>query len=348
MRILVATVTVPFVRGAAEVNAECLRHALRGAGHDAEIVSIPFKGYPAEKILDQMLACRLFDVTESCGTRIDLLIGLRFPAYLIPHPNKVLWLQHQHRQAYDRWEHELGDLHGDPSGSEVRDAIRRADRSLIPEATAVFAGSHNVARRLKKYCGVDSMPLYHPPPDAERIYSAEAEDYLVVPRCPFQNARQSLVLEALAHAQEPVCVRFAGPPADARCAAALRQRACELSVLDRVHWMGSITKEAQLRCYAHARGVIDAPMDEDDVDVILEALLASKPVVTCSDSGGPVELIEHEENGLIAEPTPHSLGAALDELWRNPRRAKRWGEAGRARYERLHIGWPEVVQRLLG
>src|SRR5437773_2205296 len=128
MRILIATVQVPFVRGGAEVLAEGLRDALHREGHQAEIVAIPFKWYPPERILDQMLACRLLDLTESSGTPVDRVIGLKFPAYLIPHPNKVLWIVHQHRSAYDLWDHPLGDLINFPNGVQVRDAIRLADQ----------------------------------------------------------------------------------------------------------------------------------------------------------------------------------------------------------------------------
>ena len=50
MRILIATTQVPFVRGGAEAHAEGLLKALRDAGHEAEIVAVPFKWYPPEKI----------------------------------------------------------------------------------------------------------------------------------------------------------------------------------------------------------------------------------------------------------------------------------------------------------
>ena len=86
MRIVIATVQVPFVRGGAEVLAEGLREVLHAQGHEAEIVTMPFKWYPPERILDQVLICRLLDLTESCGTAVDRVIGLKFPAYLIPHP----------------------------------------------------------------------------------------------------------------------------------------------------------------------------------------------------------------------------------------------------------------------
>src|SRR5215831_3101283 len=90
MRIVIASVQVPFVRGGAEILAEGLRDALRAEGHQAEIVTVPFKWYPPERVLDHMLACRLFDLTEAMGVPVDRLVCLKFPAYLIPHPNKVL------------------------------------------------------------------------------------------------------------------------------------------------------------------------------------------------------------------------------------------------------------------
>src|ERR1041385_2536672 len=105
----------------------------------------------------------------------------------------------------------MGDLHLEPNGLEIRDAIRHADRQLIPEAKAVFANSATVAQRLKDYCGIASTALYHPPQHVERFYCAEAEDYLLFPSRIAAMKRQELVLQALAHTQQPVRVRFIGP-----------------------------------------------------------------------------------------------------------------------------------------
>src|SRR5207237_7463337 len=179
MKILITTVQVPFVRGGAEILAEGLRGALRSEGHEAEIVAIPFKWYPPERILYQMLACRLLDITESTGMTVDRVIGLKFPAYFIPHPNKVLWILHQHRTAYDLWDHTLGDLIRFPNGAQIRDAIREADGRLIPEDKQICTISRNVCHRLKDYCGIDSTPVYNPPQPAEHFYSAAAVDYFL-------------------------------------------------------------------------------------------------------------------------------------------------------------------------
>ena len=52
MRVLIATVQVPFVRGGAEMHAEGLQAALMAAGHQVEQIKLPFEWYPPERILD--------------------------------------------------------------------------------------------------------------------------------------------------------------------------------------------------------------------------------------------------------------------------------------------------------
>ena len=347
MRILIATTQVPFIRGGAESHAEGLQQALRAAGHEAEIIAIPFKWYPPEKILDHMLACRLLDLTEVVGTPIDMLIGLKFPAYLISHPNKVLWILHQFRTAYELWDHPLGDLIYRPNGSEVRDAIREADKNLIPEAKRVFANSATVATRLKHFCGIDAEPLYHPPPNASEFYCNSAEDYLFFPSRLCLPKRQSLVLEALAHTKSPVRVRFAGTSDRPDYKNELRSLARSLRVEGQAEWLGQISEVEKRELYARSLGVIYPPVDEDYGYVTLEAMLSSKPVIVCSDSAGPLEFVRHEATGLIAEPTAQSVASAMDRLWQQREQARDWGAAGRALYDHMRISWSGVVEKLL-
>lgn len=347
MRILIATVQVPFIRGGAEIHAEGLRDALRAAGHEAEILAIPFKWYPPEKILDHILACRLLDISEVAGTRIDLLIGLKFPAYLIPHPNKVLWVLHQHRTAYELWDHALSDMVYYPNGGQVRDAIEHADRKLIPEARAVFANSRNVAQRLKRFCDIDSTPLYHPPPHAEKFYSADAEDFFFFPSRLCIPKRQELVLEALSLTRHPVRVSFAGTSDHPDYTNKLESLAKKFKVQKRVEWLGGISEDEKRSHYARALGVIYPPIDEDYGYVTLEAMLAAKPVVTCRDSGGPLEFVIDKQTGLVTDPTPEALAAGLDFLWEDRASAQAWGTAGREHYQRLNLTWDNVIKKLL-
>lgn len=347
MRILIATVQVPFVRGGAEIHAESLEAALVAAGHQAEIVQVPFKWYPPERMLDQMLACRMFDLTESSGTRVDLLIGLKFPAYYMRHPNKVLWILHQHRQAYDLWSHPLaGDMIHYPAGLEVRDAIIEADRKLIPEAKRVYANSKNVAARLSQYCGIASVPLYHPPPSAGQLFCGESQDYFFFPSRLTPIKRQHLVVEALALTKNPVRMCFAGVPDYAAYLDELKASAARLKLKERIEFAGSITEEEKFKRYAHCVGVVYPPVDEDYGYVTLEGMLSSKPVITCSDSGGPNEFVDNA-TGFVVAPDAESLAAALDELWENRERAKSMGVRAFQRYQSMNITWPQVVRTLL-
>lgn len=347
MRIVIATVQVPFIRGGAERHAEGLKQALVAVGHEVEIVAVPFKWYPPQRVLDHMLACRLLDLTEVAGTPVDLMIGLKFPAYLIPHPNKVLWILHQHRSAYELWDHpSLGDLIYYPDGLVVRDAIRQADRNLIAEAKTVFANSKNVARRLKEFCGISAKALYHPPPNAEKFYTAQAEDYFLFPSRICVPKRQELVIKTLSKTQNPVRVRFVGSPDRPGYTDELKLLARRLKVADRVEWLENLSDDELIDQYARCLGVIYPPIDEDYGYVTLEAMLASKPVITCADSGGPLEFVVNKETGMVVEPNESAIAGALDTLWENHESARRWGEAGFANYKQINPSWSQVVKQL--
>jgi glycosyltransferase involved in cell wall biosynthesis len=346
MRVAITTVQIPFVSGGAEMHAAGLAEAIRAAGHEAEIVTVPFKWYPPDNIAQQVLACRLLDLSESMGTRIDRVIGLKFPAYLIRHPDKVLWILHQHRSAYDLWEHQWGDLYGQPGGDAAMAVIRSADSRLIPEARRIYANSRNVAARLRRFCGIDSEPLYHPPPLAGPFRSGEAGDYFLMPSRVNGPKRQDLVVRAMLLTRQPVRVIFIGAADNPAYLSQVQIRAAGLPP-GRATWLGGVSDERKIALMAEALGVLVPAFDEDYGYVTLEAMLASRPVITCSDSGGPLEFIEHGRNGLICDPTPAALAAAMDALWAGRAQARAMGNEGRARYTEIGLSWEHVVECLL-
>ena len=294
------------------------------------------------------MACRLLDLTEAFGNSIDRLIALKFPAYLVPHPNKVLWILHQHRQAYDLWTHpQSGDLLHVPNGHVIRDAIQQADRNLIPEAKAIFTLSANVSQRLKQGCGIDSSPLYNPPANASSFYCSEPQDYLFYPSRINLLKRQTLVLEALGRTRHPVRVVFAGAADNLQLRKECETMVGQLGLKERVEFLGHVAENKKLQLYAESLAVIFTPHDEDYGYITLEAMLSRKPVITCTDSGGPLEFLIHRQTGLAVEPSAEALAEGLDEIWADRNRARQWGLAGRKRYEELNISWENVVGHLL-
>jgi glycosyltransferase involved in cell wall biosynthesis len=347
MRVLALTTQVPFVRGGAERLAEGLVRSIQQAGHEAELVAMPFKWYPAERVLDQMLMCRLLDLTEACGDKIDRVIGLKFPTYLVPHPNKVMWVVHQHRTAYDLWDSEYGDLIKMPNGPQVRQAIIHADNHAFAECQRVYTIAGNVSKRLKRFNDVDSQPIYNPPQGEADFYCDVAADYLFFPSRLNVMKRQHLVLEALAHTQRPVKVVFAGKSDETATWKALQDLIQRLNLGQRVEFLDEISEAEKVRRYAQAIAVVYPPLDEDYGYITLEAMLASKPVITCADSGGSLEFVLDRQTGLVAAPTPQSLAMAMDQLWDDRALAKTLGQVGRDRYAQMDISWANVAQKLL-
>src|SRR3954447_13737443 len=154
MRIAVCAPQVPFTRGGAEIFADDLVAELRECDHETELVTVPYKWYPGERVLSQAFLWRLLDLTESDGRVIDLVITTKFPTYAVRHPNKVVWLLHQFRQAYELDGTELGQFSDSPEDRATRRAVQALDRRVLGEASKLFTTSRNNQQRLEGSTGL--------------------------------------------------------------------------------------------------------------------------------------------------------------------------------------------------
>ena len=203
---------VPFVYGGAEVVADTLVDELRVRGHEAELVAIPYKWYPGTRVLDQAFLWRLLDLTEADGRPIDLVIATKFPSYGVRHPNKVVWLVHQFRQAYDYDRTELGQFSESPEDRATRQAVERFDRVALGEARRIFTISGNVADRLKRYSGLDAQVL--PPPPQRLAYRTEGYEGFVLSVNRLDRAKRIDLLIEAAKAEPSLRVVIAGDGPD--------------------------------------------------------------------------------------------------------------------------------------
>jgi len=110
--------------------------------------------------------------------------------------------------------------------------------------------------------------------------------------------------------------------------------------------LGAVDDETMLRCYAEARAVVFIPIDEDYGYITLEAMLAGKPVITATDSGGALEFIDDGVEGFVVRPETQALAGAFNAVMGDVALAERMGMAGHARYEAMDIGWDSVVATL--
>jgi glycosyltransferase involved in cell wall biosynthesis len=338
MRVAVCAPQVPFVRGGAELMAEELVGALRERDHEAELVTVPFKWYPGTRVLDQAFLWRLVDLTESDGRPIDRVIATKFPAYCVRHPNKVAWVLHQFRQAYDYDRTELGQFSESAEDRATRAAVERLDAVALGEARKVFATSRNVADRLQRFNGIDAELLPHPPQSLP-YRTGESEGFVLSVNRLDRAKRIDLLIEAAKH--EPslrVVITGEGPDRE-------RLESLASGLNGQVEFVGRVDDERLADLYSRALAVYYAPLDEDFGMVPYEAFLSGKPVVTTVDAGGPLEVVHDHETGVVVAPDAAEIARAAVYLGAHADEAKAWGSAGKAIAER--VTWDACVDALL-
>lgn len=341
-RIVVATSHPPFAEGGHLVIARALVAALNEYGHDAALVTTPQNRFGRQ--LSAYRATQLTDVGLTFDDHpVDQLITLRYPSYALRHPVHVTWLNHRMREYYDLWDQTVSQL---SRPAKLKEHIRRrlihaVDYRLLTRLTKLFAQSKTIQERLAR-SGLHADVMYPPPPQRPYVCDEYGDELFAVSRLT-PHKRIDLLVRALA---EPIA-------AGVRCAIAgegeelcrLRRLAAEMGVDDRVEFLGRIDDATLITRLATCRAVYFAPYHEDYGLVTVEAFSSSKAVITCTDSGGPPELVQDGVQGFVCEPNPRSLAQAIRRLMDDRRLAEAMGEAARRTVGA--ISWQTIVERLI-
>lgn len=343
-RVLVVTSAPPLVEGGHLVLARALVRALTESGYISGLITTPSNRFGRQG--PAYAANWLTDVgMTGGGERVDQIITLRFPSYAVRHPVHVCWLNHTMREYYDRW----GDWSGrlSPQGrlkeTMRRTFIRAADTYCFKHhVRKMFTISGRVKERLATWNGVAAEVL-HPPPPQRPYRCDEYGDYLFCASRLTPLKRVELILRALAQpaARHVRCV--IGGDGEER--GQLEAQARSLGVVDRVTFAGQLSETGLVDHLARCRAVVFPPADEDYGFVTVEAFASSKAVITCTDSGGPLELVASGENGLVVAPDAGALACAFAELMDDGGRAEQMGARGRATV--AGMDWKSAVQKLV-
>ncbi|MCP4598625.1 glycosyltransferase family 4 protein [Neptuniibacter sp.] len=340
MKVLVTANEVPYISGGAEFHVENLVANLKKKGIQASALKFPFNAGSANAIESMMEYCQNYNCEHLNGIKIDKVISLQFPVYGVQHSNHSIWVMHQHRAVYELYD----ENRATPADKSLKNSVEKFDAQVLGEKDSLFANSCRVAERLKTYNGLTAEPLYHPPNNADQFFSAESWDYIFYPSRLESLKRQELLIRAAAHLTTPVKILIAGDGSLRDYYARLIR---ELNLDERVVLLGRITEAEKLTCYAHSLGVFFGPFDEDYGYITLESMLSGKPVITCTDSGGPLEFVRHDENGFVVEPEPEQVAEKIDWLWLNKHKSEEMGREGLAGYHKANIAWDNVLERLL-
>jgi len=344
MRVAVVTSAPLFVEGGHLVIARALVQALRDEGHDASMLLTPQNRFGRQGAA--YAATWFTDVGMGDGNKaVDQVISLRYPSYAVRHPNHVVWLNHTMREYYDQWESFSATLSWK---AKIKEGVRRtfihaADRYLLTKnVRKVYAQSRTIAARLQRWGAIPSEVLYPPPPP--RAYRCDGYgDYIFAVSRLAPLKRLSLLVDALATpAAGGIRAIIAGEGEEQN---ALAQKIAATGLSSRVTLLGRIDDHEMLDHLARCRAVCFPPYDEDYGFVTAEAFASRKAVVTCSDSGGPAELVVHDVNGKVCAPRPETLATALRELMDDRSTAERLGSAGFSTVSEMT--WPRAIARLL-
>ncbi len=343
VKVLIVTTMAPFVWGGAEALADSLVDQLVLAGHRAETLRIPFKWDPPTVIPSQMLLVRALELFN-----VDRVIALKFPAYLIRHRHKTIWLLHQYRQAYDLIGTGMSNLEGQEQLG-IRHVINNADTESLTESRAIFCNSPVTQKRLQIHNNIQSKVLYPPVNFPQEFQSRPSEGYVFAGGRVNEMKRQHLLIEAAARAPKDVRLIIAGPPEGATYGRRLTELVERHSLQGRVVLDLRMLSRAEYADYlTRSAAVAYLPIDEDSLGyVAMEAATAAKPVITATDSGGVLGLVADGETGWVVQASPENLCDALVEACNGEAISRKRGVALRNKLRIMNITWQHTISKLL-
>jgi glycosyltransferase involved in cell wall biosynthesis len=343
MRVAICSSFVPFVYGGARFIVDWLAIKLREHGHQVEIIYLPFSE-KLDELFPQYITYRMLDLTE----KTDRLIAIRPPAYLIPHPNKVIWLIHHYRTFYDLWNLPERPFPDDLKHQAIRKRVMEADEVGFREARHLFTNSKTVSNRLQFFNKMDSEVLYPPLLEPERFSCRKYGDEVVYVCRVEHHKRQHLLVEAFRYVHPSIKLRICGT-CTGSYAQNLRQLISRYHLEDRVNFENRwISEEEKREILADALITAYLPLDEDSYGYpSLEASCARKGIITTTDAGGVLELVVDGLNGRIVEPEPEAIAGAINAIHEKRGLAREMGEAAFHRLGEMNIQWDHVVGRLL-
>lgn len=377
---VVAPTSQPPVVGGAERLYEGLVEALDAAGHDAHLVTVPSPEFSFGQLVSSYRSFAELDLSE-----FDHVISTKYPSWMVRHRSHSVYMLHTLRGLYDTYHltglptavgstepvvlallavlrtppgtpgvwrtvlrvaqravDTLGDDHPALAfpGPLSRALIHWLDQDALAPRNVAFhaANSGTVAGRAGYFPpGVRAVGIPHPS-SLRGLHGGPFESLFTASRLD-EPKRLDLVIAAMRLLRADVQLRIAGVGPDAE-----RLRALAAGD-DRIVFLGRVSEEQLVEEYSTALAVPFVPLDEDMGLVTIEAHLAGKPVITCTDSGGVTDLVRPGVDGLTVEPEPAALAEAMAGLVADRALARRMGEAGRQAAEA--ITWQPLVEALL-
>jgi len=168
---------------------------------------------------------------------------------------------------------------------------------ILRNVKEIVVNSRNVRKRVMFAYGLPSEVIY-PPVDTKKFYYAESEGYWLSVQRIMPEKRVELQIEIFKRLPEErlIIVGKAEYGTDYQ-----EKIARMVEKTKNVEWVGRVDEKTLIDLYAHCKGVIQTPIDEDFGLVPIEAMASGKPVL-CVNEGGFRESVINGKTGLLINP----------------------------------------------
>ena len=310
---------------------------LQKAGHEAELLRLPLGTQPRD-VLESMVAATLLQAVN-----VDRVIGLRFPAYLIPADDMVIWLV-QPVQAGVR--PAAGGMDCGSPSNPFMSVIHAADRAMFARTERLYARSPTLAKRLEDSSGIKPNVLMTPPYADHEYRTLPSEDFIVALGRLSDGKRQQLAIEAMSLARPGYRLIVAGAPESPEILASIEAQIDQAGLRDRVEVIPRcITADEKIDLLSRCIGTVYLPVDEDSYGYpCYQAAMSNKPTITATDSGGTLTLVKDGLTGCVSEPDAAAVAVCFDGLALDRERAEGMGREAKALAMELDLSWDRVVR----
>lgn len=347
MRIAIVTPSpIPFVVGGAEkLFMGMLYHFSKLTSHRFDLIKIPVKDQDFWRLM-----WGYYDFYKLDLTHFDAVLVTKYPAWMIRHPNKILYMQHTCRGVYDLYPFDR--LTTDFKSitkvsnklSKLENLLENKDTKpfdLFEELFYLYSIRHNLPPGVFDFPNPLTRAIIH---KLDRMSFLDVKSF---------NAISKNVSQRKDYFPEDAKVKVIYHPSsleNLHCSSykyiftasrleklkrvdllikAFKKIDNDIDFLiagtgseenylkelakddERVKFLGFVSDHKLVELYSNALFVPFIPYDEDYGLITIEAMSSSKPVLTTIDSGGVKELVKSGYNGIITEPNVDKIADAM-------------------------------------